>query len=240
MTWWLARHLRETSRFEQFQSDAEAGTADRDAMVTRRLVLIAAVAFLILLFAAPASQFRNDFLRDERGFSAAQVSLFVVVTNTPVGIGVAIAGKLADRRGRRPIGAFAVFGGTLLTLATYGLDGWGMWSASVMASIIGSMAAPALGVYSAEMFGTARRGRANGIVSLVGLGGSALGLLIVGDLSERFDSFVAAFAVVAVAPMVVVALVLTLFPETAHRELEDINPGDRSPTVGDPTEGPPP
>ena len=102
------------------------------------------------------------------------------------------------------------------------------------------MAAPALGAYSAEMFGTARRGRANGIVSLVGLGGSALGLLIVGDLSERFASFVAAFAVVAVAPMIVVALVLTLFPETAHRELEDINPGDRSPTAGDTPEGPPP
>ncbi len=229
VTWWLARHLRETSRFEQFQADGDT-EQDRSAMLGRRLVLIAAVGFLILLFAAPASQFRNDFLRDERGFSAAQVSLFVVVTNTPVGIGVAIAGKLADRRGRRPIGAFAVFGGTLLTLATYAIDGWGMWTASVFASIIGSMAAPALGVYSAEMFGTARRGRANGIVSLVGLGGSALGLLIVGDLSERFDSFAAAFAVVAVAPMVVVVLVLTLFPETAHRELEDINPGDRTPT----------
>lgn len=240
LTWWLARHLRETTRFEQFQA-APTAADERSAMMTRRLVLIAAVAFLILLFAAPASQFRNDFLRDERGFSAAQVSLFVVVTNTPVGIGVAIAGKLADRRGRRPIGAFAVFGGTLLTLATYGLDGWGMWSASVFASIIGSMAAPALGVYSAEMFGTARRGRANGIVSLVGLGGSALGLLIVGDLSERFDSFVAAFAVVAVAPMIVVALVLTLFPETAHRELEDINPGDRAPLAGNTTsQGPPP
>ena len=238
VTWWLARHLRESSRFEQLRTDG-GGDHDRGAMMGRRLILIAAVGFLVLLFAAPASQFRNDFLRDERGFSAAQVSLFVVVTNTPVGIGVAIAGKLADRRGRRPIGAFAVFGGTLLTLATYGLDGWGMWSASIFASIIGSMAAPALGVYSAELFGTARRGRANGIVSLVGLGGSALGLLIVGDLSERFDSFVAAFAVVAVAPMIVVALVLTLFPETAHRELEDINPGDRSPTAGNPAQGPP-
>ena len=139
-----------------------------------------------------------------------------------------------DRRGRRPVGAFAVFGGSLLTLATYATDGWGMWTASVFASIIGAMAAPALGVYSAEMFGTARRGRANGIMALIGLGGSALGLLIVGDLSERFDSFAAAFAVVAVAPMIVVILVLTLFPETAHRSLEDINPGDRSPTGGSP------
>ena len=117
----------------------------------------------------------------------------------------------------------------MLTVATYASDGWGMWTASVFASIIGSMAAPALGVYSAEMFGTSRRGRANGIVSLVGLAGSALGLLIVGDLADRFDSFAAAFAIVAIGPMIVVVLVLALFPETAKRELEDINPADRAP-----------
>ena len=202
-------------------------------MVRSRLVLVASVSFLILMFAAPASQFRNDFLRDERGFSAAQVSLFVLLTNTPVGIGVALGGKWADRRGRRPVGAFAVAGGTALTVLTYATTGWSMWSASVFASIIGAMAAPALGVYSAEMFGTARRGRANGIVSLVGLAGSAAGLLLVGDLSERFDSFAGAFAVMAIGPAVVVVVVLALFPETAHRSLEDINPGDRPP-VGEP------
>ncbi len=228
---WLARHLRESDRFARHLA-AEEALPDGDsagAMRGSRLVLVAAAAFLVLMFAAPASQFRNDFLRDERGFSAAQVSLFVVITNTPVGIGVAIAGKLADRRGRRPVGAFAVFGGTLLTVATYAAGGWGMWTASVFAAIIGSMAAPALGVYGAELFGTARRGRANGIVSLVGLTGSAVGLLAVGDLSERLDSFAAAFAVIGIAPLIVVALVLTLFPETARRSLEEINPGDRLP-----------
>lgn len=224
-TWWLAKHLKESDRFKRH---LEQHTGDaKEAMLRSRLILVAAVAFLVLLFAAPASQFRNEFLRDERGFSAAQLSLFVLVTNTPVGIGVAIAGKLADRRGRRPVGAFAVFGGTVFTLATYASDGWGMWTASIFASVIGAMAAPALGVYSAEMFGTARRGRANGIVSLVGLGGSAIGLLLVGDLSERLGSFSAAFSVVAIGPLIVVVLVLALFPETAKRELEDINPGDK-------------
>jgi hypothetical protein len=33
---------------------------------------------------------------------------------------------------------------------------------------------------------------------------------------------------VALAQIVVVAVVLTLFPETAHRELEDLNPLDRA------------
>jgi MFS family permease len=89
------------------------------------------------------------------------------------------------------------------------------------------MAAPTLGVYQAELFGTGRRGRANGIISLIALAGSALGLLAVGDLSERLGSFAAAFGIVVVAPLLVVVLVLTLYPETAHRELEDINPSDR-------------
>ncbi len=232
LTWWLARHLRESERFEQLRNLPERDSAD--SMIRSRLILVAAAAFFVLMFAAPASQFRNDFLRDERGFSTPKVSLFVLATNTPVGIGVAIAGKLADRKGRRPIGAFAIFGGTLLTLGTYAFDGWGMWTSSVLASIIGAMAAPALGVYGAEMFGTSRRGRANGIVSLVGLGGSALGLLLVGDLADRFGSFAGAFAVVALGPLLVVGLILALFPETAKRELEDINPHDRLPPA-DPT-----
>lgn len=230
VTWWLTRHLRETSRFEAHQVDAEADVgrrSDGDAMLVSRLVLVAAVAFLVLMFAAPASQFRNDFLRDERGFTAAQVSIFVLATNTPVGIGVAIAGKWSDRRGRRPVGAFAVFGGAVLTLATYTFTGWGMWVSSVFASIIGAMAAPSLGVYQAELFGTARRGRANGIVSVVAVAGSALGLILVGDLSDRLGSFSRAFAVVGVAPLIVVVLVLAFYPETAQRELEDINPTDR-------------
>ena len=34
-------------------------------------------------------------------------------------------------------------------------------------------------------------------------------------------------AILAIAPLTVAALVLTIYPETARRELEDINPEDR-------------
>ncbi len=225
--WWMARNLTETDRFSAHLDSAGAPESEADAMLRSRLMLVAGVAFLTLLFAAPASQFRNEFLRDERGFTAAQVSLFVLMTNTPVGIGVAIAGKLADRRGRRPVAAIGVAGGALLTVATYTWAGWGMWASSVFASIIGAMAAPTLGVYQAELFGTGRRGRANGIITVIALAGSALGLVIVGELSDQLGSFAAAFGIVVMAPLLVVLLVLTRYPETAHRELEDINPGDR-------------
>ena len=64
--------------------------------------------------------------------------------------------------------------------------------------------------------------------SLVAVLGSATGLVLVGDLSERFGEFGPAFALVAICPLLVVALVLAFYPESARRSLEDLNPGDRS------------
>jgi len=52
-----------------------------------------------------------------------------------------------------------------------------------------------------------------------------------------FDSFGWTFAVLAIAPMAVAALVMLTFPETARRELEDLNPEDRTGEgARDPTE----
>ena len=78
-----------------------------------RFWLLAASALLLALFTAPASQLLNEFLRDEEGFSALQITLFSILTNTPGGIGLVIGGRLADTRGRRGVGAFGVAAGTL-------------------------------------------------------------------------------------------------------------------------------
>jgi MFS family permease len=245
---WIARHLTESSRYREHMSSIEAAPvpAAEPAFATAaqgapspqdeaprgatgairrdRLIAVAAVAFLVLMFAAPATQFRNEFLRDERGFTAAQVSLFVIVTNTPQGIGVALAGKLADRRGRKPVAAVTVGLGALLTVLVYVSSGATMWVVAIFAGLVASGAAPALGVYSAELFGTGGRGRANGLISLVAVAGSATGLVLVGSLSDRFGDFGDPFAIVALGPLLVVAIVLLVYPESAGRELEELNP----------------
>jgi hypothetical protein len=59
------------------------------------------------------------------------------------------------------------------------------------------------------------------------MAGSAVGLVAAGWLADALGSFGRAFAVLAIAPVVVAALVLLRFPETARRELEDLNPEDR-------------
>lgn len=225
---WINKHLNESRRFRTHQKIRPA-TGDNGAapIVWSRFIILAAVAFFILMFAAPASQFRNEFLRDERGFSAAQISFFILVSHTPQIIGVAIAAKVADLKGRKPVAAFAVAIGSLFTILTYSVSGTGMWIFAMFAGVISAGAGPSLGVYGAEMFSTGRRGQSNGALSIVAVLGSASGLLLVGDLSERFGGFGKAFALLSICPVLVVLVILFFFPESKNTELEDLNPEDQ-------------
>ena len=203
----------------------------------RRFVLLACSGFLWSLFLAPAAQFLNEFLRTERGFSGALIAVFVLVTNTPAGIGIVAGGKLADRHGRRVIGAVGVIGGVGFTVVSYLAWGWPLWLASLTASVIGALAVPALAVYGPELFPTGQRGAANGGLQVVSVAGSSTGLLLAGWMADRLGGLGPAMAVLAIGPLVLAVLVLTLFPETAGRELEDLNPEDRPPGAEDPAGG---
>lgn len=192
-----------------------------------RFALLAAAAFLLNVFIAPQTQFRNEFLRDERGFSAAAVSLFVLVTSTPAGIGIAVGGKLADVRGRKVVGAVSAVAGTVLLAAMFSLEGAWMWVAAVAGLIVSAPLDPIIRVYGPELFPTSLRGRAAALVATVAMAGSVVGLLTAGALRDALGSFGTTMIVLALAPMGTALLVAWRFPETARRELEDINPEDR-------------
>jgi MFS family permease len=192
-----------------------------------RLWLLAAAVFLLNVFVAPQTQFRNEFLRDERGMSAAAISLFVLATSTPGGIGITIGGRLADTRGRRVVGATAAVVGTVLLAASFALAGAGLWLSATLGTIFMAALQPSVLVYGPELFPTSLRGRATGILSMIAMVGSAFGLVAAGWLADALGSFGRAFSVLAVAPFLLAALVLLRFPETARRELEDLNPEDR-------------
>jgi len=216
-----ARHLPESRRYDA--AHAEVGMAGHGS----RFWLLAASALLLALFTAPAAQLLNEFLRDEEGFTALQITAFSILTNTPGGIGLVIGGRLADTRGRRGVGAFGVAVGTCLTVAMVLLGGWPMWGLSIAAAVAGAMVVPALGVYGPELFPTSLRGRANGTIAILGVTGSVIGLLVAGWLSEQWGGLGPALAVLAAGPLLMAVLVLVAYPETAHRELEELNPEDR-------------
>lgn len=192
----------------------------------KRLWLLASSTFLLALFTVPASQFQNEFLRDERGFSAARITTFIIATNTPAVIGIVAGGRWADTHGRRVIGAIGIVGGVGFTVLMFFSHGWPLWGWSITASIIGAMTVPALGVYGPELFPTSLRGRANGLIFGLGRVGSIVGLVAAGFLSDRFGSLPPAFALLALGPAALAVLVMVAYPETAGKELEELNPED--------------
>ena len=227
--WGLAKNLTESRRFESLvQRDAKPAAIS--PLMRRRFLMLASVGFALSMFSAPASNFQNEYLRSERGFSATRVSLFSAVVSTPVGIGVAVAGPQADRRGRRLVGIIGIIGGIVFAVVRYGVSGPLMWIAGVLGTVIGAATIPALGVYGPEMFPTSRRGLANGLLTTVAVVGSVIGLNFVGQLTENFGwSFGQAFAVLAIVPLLAV-FVVARYPETAQRALEDLNPEDADST----------
>jgi MFS family permease len=226
----LARDLPESQRFELAeQTDADdvaSHTADARRSHRRRLALLASSQFLFQMFLAPSSQYLVGFLRDDRDFSSLQVVLFQILTNLPGGIGIVVGGRLADTRGRRIVGSIGLLVGVATTAYMFNVTGWSMWVASLIGSLVGAAVVPALGVYGPELFPTNMRGRANSVLTLLGVAGAVFGLQVAGRLSDQWGSLGQPIALLALGPVVLAVLVIAFYPETAHRELEDINPED--------------
>jgi MFS family permease len=222
-----ARHLPESRRFTAPANRRPSPAQDERSR--KRLLLLCTGGFLVALFATPSGQFHNEFLRTERAFSAARISALSLVSGTIGGLGVLVGGRLADVRGRRLVAAVGVGVGIGTTLASYLGHGWSLWIWGVADSFLGYAVAPALGVYGPELFPTATRSRAAGVVAASYAAGGVVGLVATGLLSSTFSTLAPAFAILAVGPAVLVVLIVFAYPETAGVELEDLNPSDLSP-----------
>jgi len=218
----LARRLPETTRFQLHFHDRR-----RHPIRRGRLVALATAAFFGNLFVAPASFFQNRYLEEVRDYTGGGIALFTLSTATPAGIGILVGGRIADRYGRRLLGACSLVVGTALVWGSFAVSGWPMWLAALSGTTILGASVPALGVYRSEMFPTGGRSLAGYLVMVSALIGGSIAILATGPLLDRGASHAEVFGVFALGQIVVAAIVLLYFPETAHQELEDINPEDR-------------
>lgn len=230
--WRVGRRLVESDRYLARQVQVDAGVADRHRISRVRLAVLAVILLSVNLFVAPISQLQNEYLRTERGFSAATLTVFLILTNTWSGVTVLVAGRMADRRSRHLVAPIGMLGLVLGNVWMYSVGGIQMWLASFVGSFVGAATVPALGVLTPELFPTGRRGSAAGLINGVAIGGSIIGLLIAGDLIDRWG-WGPTFATLGVVPLLAIPL-LGLLPEGARVDLDVLNPVE--PGAGDATD----
>ena len=227
----ITRHLPETQRFESLHERSLNTTLHDDPavharIVPQRLILQMAVAVLVNVFIAAASVFQIRYLKDVRGYSATFVALFTVATTGPASIGLLIGGRIADRRGRKTLAAITIPLGAVLIAVSFSVHGIGMWVAALGGAIAFAFAYPAMSVFRSELFPTAHRNIASAFITTASLVGGSIGLLGCGTFINRGASYGSVMAVLAIGPVLVSVLIFAMYPETAHRELEDLNPED--------------
>src|SRR3546814_11742974 len=116
--------------------------------------------------------------------------------------------------------------------------GWSLRGLSLLGAVICAVTIPALGVYGPELFPTSLRGRANGVIAVLGVAGSVIGLVVAGYLSDRWGGLGPALAGLSIGPASMALGVVLAYPETATRELEDLNPAARPrPVLGEASRG---
>ncbi|WP_420451049.1 MFS transporter [Ilumatobacter sp.] len=221
----LTRRLPETRRFAA-EAARQLAAPSRARLDRRRFALLAAVAFAGNVFIAPASFFQNTYLQDVRGFDGTKIGIFSILIGTPSGIGLILGGRFADRRGRRTLISVALPLSVIAVVAafTYG-EPW-LWVFSLAGGILGAAVYPAMTVYRTELFPTGNRTRASGFVTASALVGGIGGLSLTGRMIDGGWSYSSTLAVLAIGQLVVTVLVVAFYPETAHRELEQLNPQD--------------
>jgi MFS transporter, putative metabolite:H+ symporter len=192
-----------------------------------RFLLLALAAFLTNFFSAPSAQLTNRFLTDEHGFSNTLIAVFRAVTaGLPGLLGIIIAGKLAETRGRRPVAIVAIAVATVFQMMFFLGNGAVLWVASTIAIIAASCGAIVLAAFDTELFPTEVRGTSNALLLVCGVTGSAAGLLLATNLEDVVGGLGPAIALCGIAPLLAVAFVMPWLPEPADRSLDDVSPSE--------------
>lgn len=230
----LARHLHETRRYASVAHTTARRGRVREVFhrsYGHRFLLLGLAAFLANVFAAPSSQLTNRYLTNAHDFTNSDVALFRTVTlGLPGLIGILLAGRLAESRGRRPVTVIGLLVATAFQMAFFLADGGALlWVAPTIAVVAAACGGLALATLDAELFPTATRGTSNGLLLVAGVAGSAVGLVLATQLRDVMGGLGPAIALCGVATLAAAVLVVPRLPETATRDLDAISPTDDPP-----------
>lgn len=220
------RGLRETSRFE-----AQASTHSKRSLFhifgtkhRARTLTLGAIWFVSYIAAQNAVSLWKEHAIHGLGLTDAQVGLAIAISAgaaMPIVFGV---GFLIDRIGRRPTAAIVYVIAALGTYFCFTLTTFWPVTIALIAGIVGAQAyLPVLNAYSTELFPTYLRGDAyawsNNLIGRLSYVGAPLAVAQIVETTGL--GYGPVISVTAVFPLLALALVLGLLPETRARELEE-------------------
>jgi MFS family permease len=179
------------------------------------------------VFSAPSSQLTNRYLTKTHDYSNTEVAAFRGATAAIPGfIGLVLAGRLAETRGRRSVAVFGLLIASSFQAVFFLGEGLLLWVMPALALVATALAGLAIGTMDGELFPTESRGTANGFILVCAVAGSATGLLVAGQLEDLLGGLGNAIAVCALAPIAAAILFVPRLPETRARTLDEISPSE--------------
>ncbi|WP_437487888.1 MFS transporter [Sorangium sp. So ce1014] len=221
------RGLRETARFEQAAAAREGEGAQPFMRIWRsphrgRMLQLALIWGLTYVCTQNAVTFWKTFAIRERGFSDAEVGAsitFAAVVSMPL---IFASGKLLDVMGRRAGAVIIYVLAAAGVLGAYSLGSRAGLTVALVFAIFGASGVlPVLNAYNSELFPTHLRADAlawsNNLLGRIGYILSPIG---VGVAAEQMG-WGQAVSATAIFPVIALALILWLLPETRGKELEE-------------------
>ncbi len=230
---WLRRSMPETGRFEDHRAHWAPQTLLRDSllpilnlvkMYPGRFAAIASVIFLLNFAENAAGFFGPKYLQEAHGWSPWHYSILGYFGGFVGVFGSAYAGRLSDRKGRRPVAVFFLAMHPLIVIAFYQGFSWllpPLWIAMVFFGIAGAVV---IGTFGNELFPTSYRSTASGARMVLGTIGGVCGLWAESLLYLMTGSHWNAICFLVLFALLPPVIVAVFFPETSGRSLEDIAP----------------
>jgi MFS family permease len=230
------RRLRETRRFLEDKARREAGEVTEEVPFLepwkpeyrRNLVLVGLIHMLrsIPLFGSTA--WWAFYAERERGFTAAEVAIYIIVAYGIGCVGYYVCGRAMERFGRRPTAMVYFAGGILFSIVLFQVSGKAVsFFALMLAVFFGLGMGPVMSSFATELFPTRIRGQAAAwIRNWFEIAGYVFGPALVGILGDHATGAIGNIGDTVTLLMVLQVptlwLVWRYMPETRGLELEDI------------------
>jgi putative MFS transporter len=216
------RGLRETRRFAEQAELRQSLWAIWNSPYRRRMLEMSAIWFLTYIATQNAVSVWKDYAMNDLGWLEKRAA-FVMQIGAVVALPLAFfAGKLLDVAGRK-VGAVVILGSTAIGVAgSYTATSIGPLVVFLILTVLGvNSSLTVLNALTAELFPTSLRGNAfawsNNILGRIGYWGSPF---VIGAFVDG-RGWGPVLRVTSIFPLLALALVLWLLPETRSKELEE-------------------